>query len=430
MRTKPHVLRWMITRRLEGRGVNDVECVYAHQPTTAAAKKAMQAPWLVKDLEAWRRCMVFIKSVNMFFCPPPMEGVSSLYRSSLLNPLNVISLRTVSIFFGVSRRFWDEVFVAIHASTFLECKMDSLPAVIAEIIEDIVPIAYPENPPEMDSWLEGHGDEVFEGLTAGFRERVFTSSGADGLRIQVDPTNGKTTAVVIDTNGIEREFDRVIFACGAPATLRCLPKACPMSSIRERARYWALQSVLAGTKYVEDRDLTYERGVVHSDSKMGLPTEFEQEILDDFGTYCETKYLPNGELKYENVFVVSAWVPKMQEPALKGKRPMLISWNCRERLKDIADEHYEKDVVMREAHPQLSTTNMFASYFIWQHMQGSCGGTLFFTGSSVTPGNGHDLSLLSGFVVAKHIGADYPFPENAAALSDFRTLQNMMGLCG
>lgn len=421
-----HVLRWFITRRLEGRDQNDVECVYAHQPTTAKAKMAMQEPWLLKDLAAWGRCMAFIKRVNLFFCPK--DGVDSLYRSSLLNPLNMISLRTLTIFFGVSRRFWDEVFTAIHASSLLETKLETIPAVMAEAMEDIVPIADPNSPPEMDSWASGHGMEVFEGLTAGFRDRVFTSSGADGVRIQVDSTTGKTTAVVIDTNGIEREFDRVIFACGAPATLRCLPAACPMSSLTERARYWALRSVLAGTKYVEDRDLTYERAVVHSDSKQGLPTEFEQEILEDFGTYCETKYCPKGELRYENVFVVSAWQTKMQEPALKGKRPMLISWNCKDRLKDIEDEHYEKDVVMREAHPQLNMMNLMASYFIWQRLQGSCGGTLFFTGSSVTPGNAHDLSLLSGFVVANHMGADYPFPDNAAALSDFHALQKMMGL--
>jgi len=118
----------------------------------------------------------------------------------------------------------------------------------------------------------------------------------------------------------------------------------------------------------------------------------------------------------------------MQKPALKGKRAMLISWNCADRLKDIDDAHYERDVIMREAHPQLSTTNLFASYFIWSHLQGTCEGTLYFTGSFITPGNAHDLSLLSGFVVAKHLGAEYPFSENAAALADFQMLQKMMGL--
>jgi hypothetical protein len=427
VKIKPHVLKWMITRRLPGRDVDDVECIYAHKPTTPAAKKAMEAPWLVQDLEAWRRCMAFIKAVNTWFAPRPLPGVDSMYRSHLLNPLNVIPLRTLTWFFGVSRRFWDEVFVAIHASSLLECKMDSLPAVIAEVMEDIVPIADPNAPPEMDSWLAGHGAEVFDGLTAGFRQSVLTSTGCESVRIEQDEL-GKFVAIVTDTDNVERTYDRVVFACGAPATLRALPNVCPVKGAGEAARYWALRTTLAGTKYVEHRDLTYERGIVHSDSRRGLPTEFEREICEDFGTYCETQHLPDGGFKYENVFIISAWLPQMQEPELKNKRAMLISWNCAERLKDIPDEHYEKDVVMREAHPQLSTRNMFASYFIWQHLQGACGGTLFFTGSFITPGNGHDLSLLSGFVVARHLGAAYPFPGDTAAVSDFETLQRMMGL--
>merc|ERR1711964_609591 len=55
------------------------------------------------------------------------------------------------------------------------------------------------------------------------------------------------------------------------------------------------------------------------------------------------------------------------------------------------------DVTMREAHPCLTTTNMMASMFVWARLQGAFGGALYFCGSSVTPGNGHDLSLLSGF---------------------------------
>jgi len=427
VKTSPHILRWFLTRRLAGRELNDVECVYAHEPSTPAAQKAMKEAWLLQDLQRWNRLMDMIKRVNHFFCPPPIPGVHSIYRSSLLNPLNVISLRFLARIYGISQRFWDEVFVAIHASSFLETKFDDLPAVIAEVIEDIVPLGNPDAPPEMESWLAGHGDEVFQGLTANFKERVLTSTGCEAVRVETN-ASGKSVVLLTDTDGIEHTFDRVVFACGAPATLRSLPAACPVDSFSERARYWALQSVLAATKYVEDRDLTYERGVVHSDSKMGLPTEFEQEIVNDFGTYCESKYKANGEIDYENVFVVSAWVPEMQKPENKGKRSMLISWNCKERLKNIGDEHYEKDVVMREAHPQLSVTNMFASYFVWRHLQGSCNNTLYFTGSFITPGNGHDLSMLSGFVVAKHLGADYPFPENEPAFKDFQLLQNMMGL--
>ena len=45
-----------------------------------------------------------------------------------------------------------------------------------------------------------------------------------------------------------------------------------------------------------------------------------------------------------------------------------------------------------------------------------------------TPGNGHDLSLCSGFAAAAAIGADYPFAADADAAADFARLRGIMGL--
>eukprot|EP01047_Picozoa_sp_COSAG01_P038092 COSAG01_NODE_3069_length_6640_cov_2.893441_8_plen_162_part_00 len=43
-----------------------------------------------------------------------------------------------------------------------------------------------------------------------------------------------------------------------------------------------------------------------------------------------------------------------------------------------------------------------------------------------TPGNGHDLSLLSGLVAAHCIGAPYPFASYYAAARDFELLRSIM----
>jgi len=162
--------------------------------------------------------------------------------------------------------------------------------------------------------------------------------------------------------------------------------------------------------------------------KRGLPAKYHDEIVESYGTYGEIQYDEHGNMRYEDVFVISPWMPPMQEPDTKGKRRMLVSWNCAERLKDIADEHYERDITYREAHPCLDQTNMMASMFVYKYVQGICDGAVFFCGSSVTPGNGHDLSLLSGFVVARELGADYPFRHSEPAVADFHALQDMMGL--
>ena len=69
---------------------------------------------------------------------------------------------------------------------------------------------------------------------------------------------------------------------------------------------------------------------------------------------------------------------------------------------------------------------MMASNLLFPLFQGTRNGTAWFCGSGVAAANGHDLSLLSGFVVAREIGAPFPFARNAAAVGDFERLQKMM----
>ena len=77
----------------------------------------------------------------------------------------------------------------------------------------------------------------------------------------------------------------------------------------------------------------------------------------------------------------------------------------------------------RGAHPDLSLDNLLSARRLRRH-QGR--DRLHFCGSYTTPGNGHDLSLLSGLVVADALGAPYPFREDAGALEDFRLLRKSM----
>lgn len=53
---------------------------------------------------------------------------------------------------------------------------------------------------------------------------------------------------------------------------------------------------------------------------------------------------------------------------------------------------------------------------------------MYFAGSAITPGNGHDLSLLSGMIIAKKLGAEYPFAHDPAAAADFERLRGLMGI--
>ncbi|MBW1832625.1 MAG: hypothetical protein JRJ10_13190, partial [Deltaproteobacteria bacterium] len=60
-----------------------------------------------------------------------------------------------------------------------------------------------------------------------------------------------------------------------------------------------------------------------------------------------------------------------------------------------------------------------------RYLQGNDG--IHYCGTFTTPEGGHDLSFMSGLVVAHAIGAPYPFSrDHADAVADFNQMQRMM----
>jgi hypothetical protein len=103
--------------------------------------------------------------------------------------------------------------------------------------------------------------------------------------------------------------------------------------------------------------------------------------------------------------------------------PMLVTYAPSDQPAPKIDEKkiYGK-IDNRRAHPSLSFRNQMISLLI-RLVQGENG--MYFCGNSVTPANGHDLSLISGFAVAELIGAKYPFEDNASALKDYNRFKTM-----
>ena len=91
-------------------------------------------------------------------------------------------------------------------------------------------------------------------------------------------------------------------------------------------------------------------------------------------------------------------------------------------------EHYERSVTGREAHPSLTISNLAMSNVLWPNLQGIHDNVVYFAGSAITPGNGHDLSFVSGLIIAKKLGADYPFAHDEKAAKDFERLRGLMGV--
>ena len=108
---------------------------------------------------------------------------------------------------------------------------------------------------------------------------------------------------------------------------------------------------------------------------------------------------------------------------MKGKKAMLVTYAEAERT-DAVDSEWT--VTSREAHPCLTTWQMLSATQLWPLFQGSREGAAYFCGSAVTPGNGHDLSFLSGVVAAGELGAPFPYPGRSAAVADYGRLRRMM----
>jgi len=184
---------------------------------------------------------------------------------------------------------------------------------------------------------------------------------------------------------------------------------------------WLEELVFTRTLYTVDRDKTFERGTVHSVARAVVPDKFRDEVLADYCNYIEVD--SNKPENLENTFVISSWAPTAQEPGLKGKLPMLVTYNADKKLEN---EDTEWTVTSREAHPCLTTWQMFASNVLWPLLQGTRHQQTYFCGSACTPGNGHDLSFLSGLVAASQLGGDFPFDYDPNAKADFERLRSMM----
>jgi predicted NAD/FAD-binding protein len=339
------------------------------------------------DFERWSRLIRATTRVNDFFLPKSRSR--SMYDFSYLNPLNLIPLYRLARLFGVSRAFWEKIFVPVHCTTLITSTMKDVPAVVAPLMESIVPL---DRPCEMSTW-KGAPRQVFDRMKEPFGESVHTaceivSVRSDGPGFTLASASGETFYA-----------DRVVLACPAPAALGMLEDPT-----------WLERRLLSRVRYVDEIDHTYSHAVVHSDVTI-LPDKDRERILSDFNTYVEV----DAAGRVECTFVLSAGNPSLREVG----RPMLVSFNSE---KPIRDPEAEFDLV--HPTPILSPRNL-ANMLLLRTIQGRRG--IHYCGSHTTPEGAHDLSFLSGLVAARAIGAAYPFDlEDEAATADYHQMQRIM----
>jgi predicted NAD/FAD-binding protein len=313
----------------------------------------------------------------------------SMYRFSYLNPLNLATLYRWARLFGVSREFWEKVFVPIHSATLITTSMRDLPAVVAPLLESVVPL---DRPCEMTTWV-GAPARVFDRMTAAFASRVHT-----GCEIVSVRRAGKELELRA-ASGERFRADRVVMACPAPAARAALDGAGGLA-----------RRLLARVRYVDDDDPTFTRFVIHSDTGI-LPEKDRDLILSSYNTYVEVD--ASGNL--ESTFVLSAGNPNLRDLG----HPMLVTFNSKKTIRNV-----EAECALPRPTHALSLHNL-ANMLLLRYIQGRRG--IYYCSGYTTPEGAHDLSFVSGLVAARAIGAAYPFdPAQRDALADFHRMQRLM----
>jgi len=179
------------------------------QGIMAHSKTSLLRGELRTDMDRWTRMVSIIRRVNACLCRCPYP---SIYAMSILNPFNLLSLRLVARLFSVSERFWNVVVIPIYSSSFLTVKLDVIPAVIAPVLHDLIPL---DSTPNMRTWAT-NSSGVFHKLTEG----ITTLTSCDLSAVLCRP-DGKISVVTRDGTG-NGDFDDVIFACCADTALSLL----------------------------------------------------------------------------------------------------------------------------------------------------------------------------------------------------------------
>ena len=402
----------------------------------------------------------------------------SLYTIVYWNPMNVVPARLLcQRIFGVSDAFWEQVVVGIYSSSFLTARLDDVPCVILPALDDIISVGRADPLKQLHTWVN-NSKEVFDKMSA---EILAASSGnkvmlnTHVLSCEYDD-GGKQWKVCIARGGGEhgassdaghresREvselwFDWVVFACPSTA----VDSLTNLDSNRVSGfRSSLFECIVPSVQYENQRDENFITGAIHS-QRAALPEAFRHELIRErYSNYIQLFGSPKDAC-VENTFILGTWVPSALRDATlhlrniggnvavavqsglrkrRGDGPstaaaavvespvppvhdMYVTYNASsdERRRAIGPPKGEVDNSW--AHPQLSMTSMALS-MVMPLLQGRCSAS--YCASYTTPGNGHDLSLLSGLVVAHGLTGYYPFGNEAgvAELGDFSALSSFM----
>lgn len=392
------------------------------------------------DMQKWDRGVAAIRAVNDWFgrtlpafaerlmgawsplgVPPPSDAPPSFYEVSMLSPMNLIPAKFVMCtVFGVSQEFWQTVVVAVYSSSFLTGILNDVPAVIIPALDDIISVGTSDPVKSLNTWTE-NSSVVFAALAERIGSRNITvGANIDGFEV-VHGNDGRSRQRVVLRGGAIREFDFTVFACPASSVDKLTAQTRPV-------RTMLFNTVIGSIRYETERDRNFVHGDIHTDRDV-LPAAIQKTYFSKrFSNYVRVLDRQRGLCC--NVFTLGTWIPPalahaeallrsksqnsvgqltMETTHSGGALDLYVSYDAynnsnlsvrpddgrpqvRPRPQYVAGE-----VDNSFAHPVLSPKAMAlaASLALLQGQHG-----VFYCGSYATPGNGHDLSHLSGLAAA------------------------------
>jgi len=362
---------------------------------------------LAPDFKRWGELVHLVKGFNNMVTWDPSP---SFYKHTgvitIFNPMNFITMKTLCRWGGISQEFWESVIVPVEASNMSTTQVDNFAAVGMPVLEDLSPL---NGSRKTCSWSTGNSAQVFDLLAKPCEVRTSTRV----MHIEYDGERH----LLQDDQGGDDQYDRIVFACPASA----------VANMQGESQNWLESVLLRAIRYHDDDERSFMQATLHYDRGV-LPAKHREDILRDAAFVVDVTRAPDGEVVTEFTHNMAAWPPAAAQlgDARHQELPAMLVSHCVHPGKVIDPKLVDKKDDYARSHPRFCFRNLIVTQLL-PLIQGRNG--CFYATNYAPPGNGHDLSCLSGLVCASEIGAEYMFKENAGAAKDFQRLQETMG-CG
>jgi len=337
--------------------------VHAHGPDSSLRTR------LAADFDRFAQVLAVLNRFNM-----PVTNPTILRAAA--NPFNYVSIGRVLDLWRVSGEFRVKVLKPMVVSFALAADVFAMPASLFSRYLGFLDV---ERPSPMLTW-RGSTRAFFGNLTASFADRIHT--GREVTRIVRD--SGGVT--VHDASGGADRFDQVILACNADHALRLLSEP----SRAERA-------ILGRVRY---ETAVHGDVVVHTDATV-LPDDQavaagRSTVVRQYGAAADN---------YEVTYVLNNLQPWLDGTAC------LATYNAAGPIDD--------DAVLARTSFRHVVHDVRQNAFLANVMRFVQGGRRTWFCGAHTMVNSQEHCFVSGLAVARQLGADYPFPDNAPAVRWF-----------